>query len=279
MIDSHHHLWKYNPHDYVWMTGEMESLRRDFLITDLKPLMRETGVSGLVTVQARQSVDETEWLLNLAKQHQEIRGVVGWVPLVEENVGDILSEFTATPALKGVRHVLHDEPDDDYMLRPNFNRGIRQLRRFGLTYDILIFERHLPQTIRFVQQHPDQVFIVDHIAKPRIRDSVISPWRERLIELASYPNVFCKVSGMVTEARWQEWTDHELAPYFEIVLGAFGPERLMFGSDWPVLTLSSDYERWVRTFREAIAALTVDEQASITTRTATEAYKLDPVNE
>ena len=155
----------------------MESLRRDFLITDLKPLIRESGVTGLVTVQARQMVDETEWLLDLAKQQQEIRGVVGWVPLVEESVRDILAKFAANPALKGVRHILHDEPDDDYMLRPDFNRGIRQLRRFGLTYDILIFERHLPQTIRFVQQHPDQVFIEDHIAKPRIRDGVISPWR------------------------------------------------------------------------------------------------------
>ena len=177
MLDSHHHLWKYNSHDYVWMADEMESLRRDFLITDLKPLIRESGVTGLVTVQARQMVDETEWLLDLAKQQQEIRGVVGWVPLVEESVRDILAKFAANPALKGVRHILHDEPDDDYMLRPDFNRGIRQLRRFGLTYDILIFERHLPQTIRFVQQHPDQVFIEDHIAKPRIRDGVISPWR------------------------------------------------------------------------------------------------------
>jgi L-fuconolactonase len=274
MIDAHHHLWKYNPRDYVWMTGEMQVLRRDFLMTDLQPLMRDAGVTGVVTVQARQTLEETQWLLGVAKEHREIRGVVGWVPLIAEDVEDTLSKFAANPVLKGVRHVLHDEPDDDYMLRPDFNRGIRALRRFGLTYDILIFERHLPQTIRFVQQHPDQVFIVDHIAKPRIRDGLVSPWRERLLELASCPNVFCKISGMVTEARWHAWTDRDLAPYFEIGLNAFGPKRLMFGSDWPVVTLASDYRRWVRTFREAIAALTADEQAFITTRTAAETYRL-----
>jgi L-fucono-1,5-lactonase len=274
MVDSHHHLWKYNPHDYVWMTGEMEWLRRDFLITDLKPLMRETGVTGLVTVQARQMIDETEWLLDVAKQQQEIRGVVGWVPLVDEDVGDTLAKFAANPALKGVRHVLHDEPDDDYMLRPDFDRGIGQLRQFGLTYDILIFERHLPQTIRMLQRHPDQVFIVDHIAKPRIRDGVVSPWRERLMELASYPNVFCKVSGMVTEASWHEWTERDLAPYFDVVLKAFGPERLMFGSDWPVLNLASDYRSWVEVFLRLISTLSPHEQARMCGATAVEAYRL-----
>jgi L-fuconolactonase len=177
--------------------------------------------------------------------------------------------------LKGVRHVLHDEPDDDYMLRQDFNRGIASLRRFGLAYDLLIFERHLPQTLALVRRHPDQVFIVDHIAKPRIREGLLSPWRERMKELAAFPNVYCKVSGMVTEAHWQEWTGRDLAPYFDAVLEAFGPRRLMFGSDWPVLLLASSYGRWVETFRRAVSRLTGDEQSWIEHRTAEAAYRLE----
>ena len=274
MIDSHHHLWKYNPNDYGWMTGEMESLRRDFLIPDLKPLMQAAGVTGLVAVQARQTLQETEWLLELAAKHEEIQGVVGWAPLVEADVGEVLSKLAANPALKGVRHVLHDEPDEDYMLRPDFNNGVRQLGRFGLTYDILIFEKHLPQTVRFVRQHPEQVFIVDHIAKPRIRDGALSPWREGLMELASFANVYAKISGMVTEARWHEWTASDLAPYFDVVLNAFGPKRLMFGSDWPVVNLACDYQGWANVFCGFIGRLSPDEQERICTGTAAAVYRL-----
>jgi L-fuconolactonase len=258
------------------MEGEaMAPLRRDYLLSNLRPLMRESGVSGLITVQARQTVRETEWLLELASAHPEIRGVVGWVPLIERSVGADLARFAANPKLRGVRHVLHDETDDDYMLREDFNRGIRELRRFNLRYDLLIFERHLPQTLEFVRHHPDQVFIVDHVAKPRIREGILSPWRERISELGRYPNVYCKISGMVTEAHWTKWQDSDLLPYIETVLEAFGPRRLMFGSDWPVLTLASTYQRWVETFRCAIARLSQDEQSWITERSAMEAYGLE----
>jgi L-fuconolactonase len=273
-IDAHHHLWEYNDRDYVWMTGEMTALRRNFLVPDLKEVMRESGVDGAVAVQARQTTEETEWLLDLAGRNAFIRGVVGWVPLADPDAGKYLERFAQKPKLKAVRHVLQDEPDDSYMLRDDFNRGISLLRSFGLAYDILIFERHLPQTLTFVDRHPGQVFVVDHIAKPRIKARLLSPWRERIQELARRENVYCKVSGMATEADWNAWTADDLRPYFDAVLAAFGPKRLMFGSDWPVLTLAGEYKTWMDTFRSFIAELSADEQESMRRGVAIAAYRL-----
>lgn len=173
LIDAHHHLWQYNNRDYVWMAGEMSRLRRDFLIAELRSVFAHSGVDGSVVVQARQTLSETEWLLQTAGETALIRGVVGWVPLIELQVGTCLDRLAQNPLLKGVRHVLHDETDDHYMLRDDFNRGISRLRAYNLTYDILIFERHFPQTIQFVDRHPDQIFVLDHIAKPRIREGVL----------------------------------------------------------------------------------------------------------
>ena len=240
LIDAHHHLWIYNERDYVWISDAMKSLRRDFEVPDLERVTRESGVQGTVAVQARQTIEETEWLLDIAEHHPFILGVVGWVPLDKEDAAPLLERFAQHPRLKAVRHVLHDEPDDFYMLRADFNRGVSMLRSYGLAYDILIFERHLPQTLQFVDRHPEQVFVVDHIAKPRIRDGLFSPWREQMEELAKRENVYCKVSGMVTEADWKTWTATNLRPYFDVVLSAFGPGRLMFGSDWPVLTVAGN---------------------------------------
>jgi L-fuconolactonase len=273
-IDAHHHLWKYNDRDYVWMSGKMTALRRDFLIPELEQVMRESGVEGTIAVQARQTTEETEWLLDLATRHPFILGVVGWVPLVDPDAGSYLERFVQQPKLKAVRHVLHDEPDDSYMLRDDFNRGVSLLRNFGLAYDILIFERNLPQTLTFVDRHPGQIFVVDHIAKPRIREGLVSPWRERMMELAKRENVYCKVSGMATEADWNTWTDDGLRPYFDVVLSAFGTKRLMFGSDWPVLTLAGGYGKWMSTFRSFIAELSPDEQESICRSSAIAAYGL-----
>jgi L-fuconolactonase len=274
IIDAHHHLWKYNDHEYLWMNGAMAMLRRDFLIPELERVMRESGVEGTVAVQARQTTEETEWLLNLAARHSFIRGVVGWVPLCGSDAAAVLNGFAQNPKLKAVRHVLHDEPDDFYMLRADFNRGVSMLRSYGLAYDILIFGRHLPQTIEFVDRHPRQVFVVDHIAKPGIRDGELSPWRERMEELAKRENVYCKISGMATEANWKTWTPDVLRPYFDVVLSAFGPKRLMFGSDWPVLTLAGEYKAWMNTFRSFISELLPDEQESICRGTAIDAYRL-----
>lgn len=275
LIDAHQHLWHFNEPDYPWINQGMTGLRRDFLMPDLKAVMREAGVDGTVVVQARQTLAETEWLLGLADRHSELLGVVGWVPLTDPGVESTLGRFASNPRLRAVRHVLHDEPDDFYMLREDFNRGVALLRSFGLAYDILIFERHLPQTLQFVDRHPEQVFIVDHIAKPRIKEGVISPWKDTIAELARRENVCCKVSGMATEAAWNHWTPEQLRPWFDTVLAAFGPKRLMFGSDWPVLTLAGTYRRWVDTFLTFITELSAAEQQDICRNTAIRAYNLE----
>lgn len=274
LIDAHHHLLAYNDQDYVWLTGGMDVLRRDFLIVELEQVMHESEVEATVAVQARQTIEETKWLLDLATDHAFIRGVVGWVPLVNAHVRDDIEQFARHDKLKAVRHVLHDEPDDFYMLRSDFNQGVSQLLDFRLAYDILIFERHLPQTLTFVDRHPNQVFIVDHIAKPRIRERVLSPWRERIKELARRGNVYCKISGMTTEAAWKNWTSADLKPYFDVILSAFGPGRLMFGSDWPVLTLAASYKTWIETFRSFIGDLSPHEQEQICRGAAIRAYRL-----
>ncbi len=273
-IDAHHHFWRYNEREYGWMADGMERIQRDFLPPDLEREMAAAGVDGCVTVQARQKLEETEWLLGLAEANDFIRGVVGWVPLVSTSVQADLERLANNCYLKAVRHVLHDEPDDDYMLRDDFNRGVGLLKRFDLAYDILVFERHLPQVVKFVDRHPEQVFVVDHIAKPRIKDGVMSPWRQNISELARRRNVYCKASGMVTEADWAGWTEEGLRPYFDAVLEAFGPERLMFGSDWPVCTVACEYGRWHRIVSEFASALSVPEEERILGGTAAEAYKL-----
>ena len=275
MIDAHHHLWKHNDRDYEWMNGEaLHGLRRDYLVADLSLATRDSGVHGTIAVQARQTLEETDWLLAVAADHPIIKGVVGWVPLCSPQVGDLLERIAFVPNLKGVRHVLQDEPDDQFMLREDFNQGVGKLKEFRLVYDILIFERHLPQAIQFVDRHPQQKFVLDHLAKPRIKDNLISPWDERMRELAKRENVFCKISGMVTEADWGKWTPQQLLPYFDVVLEAFGPRRLMFGSDWPVLTLGSDYDSWVKTFQTFIAGLSAEEQEQISSGTACEVYRI-----
>ena len=273
-IDAHHHLWKYSAEEYPWMLAGMEMIRRDFLIPELQSAMIEGGVTGVITVQARQSLAETEWLLQLAESHDFMLGLVGWVPLVDQNIGNYLEMYAPRKKLRAVRHVLHDEADDFYMLREDFNRGIALLKDFDLRYDILIFERHLPQTIRFVDGHPNQIFVVDHIAKPRIKTGVLSPWKELLAELAKRENVYCKLSGLVTEADWHAWATPQLRPYIDTVLECFGPNRVMFGSDWPVQLVASSYPRWIEVVSEAIESLSNTEKAQIFSGTARVAYGL-----
>ena len=275
VIDAHHHFWRYNPREYGWISPEMGILRRDFLPVDLSREAGAAGVSGVVSVQARQTVEETRWLLELAKNHDFIRGVVGWAPLISDRLRADLEPLAANRKLRGLRHVLQDEADPHYMLREDFNRGIRQLKDLDLRYDILIYERHLPQSIELVDRHPNQIFVLDHVAKPRIGERVISPWRENLIELARRPNVYCKLSGMVTEADHQSWTPEQLRPYVEVALDAFGPRRLMFGSDWPVCLLACDYRRWYETVHDFSSKLSADEKARLFGATAVEAYGLE----
>jgi L-fuconolactonase len=256
------------------MLEGMDVIRRDFLVRELKQVMQQGRMDGVITVQARQSLLETEWLLSLARRRPFMRGVVGWVPMTDKAVGAHLERFGANPKLKAVRHVLHDEPDDFYMLRDDFNQGVALLKNSGLRYDILIFERHLPQTIKFVDRHPRLTFVVDHIAKPKIKDHILSPWRENMQELARRENVFCKLSGMVTEAGWQTWTEDILRPYFDIVLECFGPQRLMFGSDWPVVLVACGYKQWVEVVERLTSALSASERDCLFGETAKQAYGL-----
>ena len=273
-IDTHHHLWKYSPEEYAWIGDGMEAIRRDFLVPELQGLMHEGRIDGVVTVQARQTLAETDWLLELAEHHDFMRAVVGWVPLADRAIGAILERYAAHPKLKAVRHIVQDEPDDSFILRKDFNAGVSLLKQFGLRYDILIFERHLPQAIEFVDRHPNQTFVLDHIAKPRIKDRALSPWHERIKELAKRENVYCKLSGLVTEADWNRWTEADLKPYIETVLECFGAKRLMFGSDWPVALLACGYGKWVGIIEHAISALSPSEQRLILGGTAKSAYGL-----
>lgn len=273
-IDAHHHLWRYSAADFPWMGEGMEALRRDYLPAEFEAVARQAGVSGTIVVQARQTVEETKWLCELASQSRLIQGVVGWAPLVDPNLAPRLERLAVLPKIKGMRHILHDEADPFYMLREDFQRGISLLKVHGLRYDLLIFESHLPQAIELVNRHPDQIFILDHIAKPRIRERRISPWRENLKELARRENVYCKLSGMVTEADWKHWSEDDLKPYLETIFEAFTPQRTMFGSDWPVLTLAATYSQWLTTVRKLIAGMSRSEQERILAGTAKEAYGL-----
>lgn len=272
-IDTHQHFWRYNSAEYDWINDNMAAIRCDFGLAEL--LEHSAGqVSAFISVQARQSLEETRALLRYAEQNELIRGVVGWLPFTQPNVSDAIAELAANHNLRGLRHVLHDEPDPNYILREDFNRGVSAVGHFGLAYDILIFERHLPQTIQFVDRHPDQIFVLDHFGKPRVKANEVSPWRERIRDLAKRPNVYCKLSGLVTEAEYHNWTEEQLAPYFDVVLQAFGPQRLMFGSDWPVCLVAVSYSNWLRIVGSHVGKLTETEQQRIWSGTAKEAYQL-----
>ena len=274
IIDSHQHFWNYNQEEFNWINNEMKSIKRSFLPKDLKATLSDTGVEGVVSVQARQSLEETEWLLQLASDNEFIKGVVGWVPLSDKNIPEILSRLNNNNLLKGVRHVIQDEPDSRFILKKTFNNGISHLKNYGLVYDILIFSHQLPNTIRFVDQHPGQPFVLDHIAKPEIRFNEIRVWEKSIKELALRENVSCKLSGMVTEAGFTNWTENQLKPYFDVVLEAFGPGRLLFGSDWPVCLVATSYKSWLKLVKKWISKLSNFEQEQILSRNAIMIYNL-----
>ena len=239
-LDAHQHFWNYDPKQYPWINDD--KLRRDFLPADLAKEQAKVKLDGSIAVQARESVEESRWLLNLADHYPLIKGVVGWVDLRSASVEKDLAELAKHPKFAGVRHIVQGEPDDRFMLRPDFLRGLGLLKKFNLTYDLLIVPRQLPAAIEVVKKFPDQPFVLDHIAKPFIKDGKISPWDQQIKELAGSKNVCCKVSGMVTEANWSKWKPQNFRPYLDVVFAAFGEDRLMFGSDWPVCLLSGSYE-------------------------------------
>ena len=274
VIDSHHHFWNYNLVEYDWIDDSMKTIRADFLPGKLEQTIRSAGVDGVISVQARQSVEETDWLLGMAHQNPFIKGVVGWLPLMDEHLESWLEKYAAETSLKALRHVIQGEPDPEFVLRSDFNRGISLLKKYKLIYDILIIERQLPNTIRFIDQHPDQEFVLDHLAKPLIACNELSPWKENIHELAKRDHVSCKISGMVTEADFTDWSPEQLHPYFEVVLEAFGPERLLFGSDWPVCLVATTYQDWVNLVQKEISSLSETEQTKIMGGNAERIYKL-----
>lgn len=278
MIDAHHHLWKYNTQDYAWMDESMSVLKHDYLPDDLEPELKTAGTTGTVVVQARQNLEETSWLLELADQYAFIKGVVGWLDLRSMELGKELEEFAVHPKLVGVRHVIHDEADDDFMLRPDFIKGIAQLEAFDLAYDLLLFPRHLERTIKLVEKFPRQRFVLDHLGKPMIKAGIMEPWKSDITRLAAMPNVWCKLSGMVTEADHKQWQYKDLLPYMELALDSFGPERIMLGSDWPVCKLAGEYSEVMKIVQEFIEALKLRDKERILFQNAIDCYQLKNEN-
>jgi L-fuconolactonase len=242
-IDSHQHFWRYDAARDGWITDEMAVLKRDFLPDDLIPELKTNDVTGCVAVQADQSEQETTFLLELGNRFDEIKGVVGWVDLRSPELARRLEYFSQFEKLRGFRHVVQAEPDDRFMLREDFVAGVSSLLRLNFTYDILIYPKQLPAAIELAGKFPEQRFVIDHMAKPLIRSQMISPWEKQIRAIAANPNVYCKLSGMVTEADWRNWRESDFTRYLDVVFDAFGPDRLMFGSDWPVCLLAGGYQR------------------------------------
>ena len=241
-IDAHQHFWRYDPAQYPWIPAG-SVLTKDYLPETVADELRRCNFDGCVAIQACQSLEETMWLLQLADEAPIIHGVVGWVDLRSPQVVEQLEQVSQHDKLVGIRHVVQDEPEDNFMLRHDFQHGINCLAQFDLTYDILIYPRQLPAALRLAENFPDQPFVIDHLAKPLIKDAVLEPWASEIRDLASHPHVMCKISGMITEAKHNRWQAAEFVPYLDVVLNAFGPDRLMFGSDWPVALLSGSYQQ------------------------------------
>lgn len=275
-IDAHQHFWIYNSAEYGWIDESMKVLKRDYLPDDLLPELKKSGFGGSVVVQARQTPEETRWLLNLAGKFEFIKGVVGWVDLCSESrLKKDLDEFCKSGKLVGVRHVVHDEPDDNFMLRDDFLKGISIIKDYNLTYDLLLFPKHLPVAENVVSMFPDQKFVIDHISKPFIKDHIVNPWKEDIIKLARHNKVWCKLSGMVTEADISNWKPEDFDPYLDIVFEAFGPERLMIGSDWPVCRLAGEYRDVIDVVKEYLAGMPSEAVENVLGKNCTTFYGLD----
>jgi L-fuconolactonase len=273
IIDSHQHFWQYDAVQHGWINERMSIIRRDFMPADLQPLLQQNGVAATVAVQSDQTEAETDWLLQLAAENDFIAGVVGWVDLRSVQLEERLAHYAGFPKLKGFRHILQSE-EPAFMLQPAFVRGIGLLQRFGFTYDILIFPHQLEAALQLVRQFPEQPFVIDHLAKPYIKQGLLGEWAHGLRQLAAFENVHCKLSGMVTEANWQHWKAEDLKPYLDVVLDAFGTNRLLFGSDWPVCLVASAYERWLQVVSDYFDSFSVEERAQVFGGNAIRFYNL-----
>lgn len=272
-IDSHQHFWQFDPVRDAWIDDTMAVIQRDFLPMDLKPILTETRIDGCVAVQADQSETETEFLLALAAKNEFVKGVVGWVDLRKENAEKRLTHYAENPLFKGVRHIAQGEPDD-FLLRTNVQRGIGFLAQYGLTYDILVFARQLPAAIELVKAFPQQKFVLDHLAKPKFSKGLNKEWQTQIAALAENPNVFCKLSGMVTETDDFKWKKSDFTPYLDVIFTSFGTDRVMYGSDWPVCLLAADYGAQLNILQEYIANFSESEQSKVMGKNAISFYNL-----
>ncbi|MBD1392800.1 amidohydrolase family protein [Mucilaginibacter glaciei] len=273
-IDSHQHFWLYHPVKDAWITDDLKAIQQDFLPADLSPILEQHGIGGCIAVQADQSEKETEFLVELARQHSFIKGVVGWVDLQSEDIEEQLARYNRQPIIKGFRHILQGEPDDRFMLGDQFQRGISLLHKYNFTYDILIKPQHLPYATELAGTFPQQRFVVDHMAKPLIKDQILDNWEQGIKDLAVHPNVYCKVSGLVTEADWHRHQPEDFKPYLNVVFEAFGIERLMFGSDWPVCNVAGGYDAAINTIRGYIGQFDKAGQEKFWAGNATAFYRL-----
>lgn len=273
-IDSHQHFWHYEPVKHSWIDDEMAVIRKDFLPSDLKQVYNENGIDGCVAVQADQTLEETDFLLDLASKNDFIKGVVGWVDFRANNIENVLDKYSDSQKLKGFRHVVQGEPDHNFLLRPNFLNGIKALEKYHFTYDILVFPHQLGAVLEFVKRFPYQKFVIDHIAKPYIKDGFFDGWAVMMQEIAKQDNVFCKVSGMITEADYKSWTEAQLKPYLDLVFNAFGTERIMFGSDWPVCLVAGNYSEVKTIITNFIGGLSKTEQEAVMGKNAIQFYNL-----
>jgi len=274
-IDAHQHFWQLGRFDYAWLDAPtLEPIRRDFLPADLKPLLDHCGIDRSIFVQTQHNVEENRWVLGLAEEHDFIAGVVGWVDLASDDCERQLLEFKENPKFVGVRHVTHDEPDDDFIIRDDVVRGLRTLERHGVPFDLLFHVRHLRHTATLAKQLPELPMVIDHLAKPRIKEGRTDDWIEQFRAAAAFPNVYCKLSGMITEADWQRWKPADLRPYVEEALECFGPDRLMYGSDWPVCLLAGAYDVVHAALGEALGSTSEDERRKIFGETAARFYRL-----
>jgi L-fuconolactonase len=274
-IDSHQHFWKFDPVRASWINDEMSVIQKDLLPGDLLPVLQQNNIDGCVTVQSDQSEEENSFQLTNAKKWNFIKGVVGWINLQADNVEERLQYYNQFKMMKGFRHVLQGEQQRDFMLRPAFMRGVGLLNKYGFTYDILIFPDQLQDSLKFVKAFPDQPFVIDHIAKPFIKDKKIDEWKKDIEQFASCKNVYCKVSGMVTEASWKTWKKQDFTPYLDVVTNAFGTDRIMFGSDWPVCLVAASYTDMLSIVSDYFASFTENEKAKIFGENAIRFYKLD----
>lgn len=273
-IDAHQHFWQYDPSRHIWMSDAMTSLKTDFLPSDLQPHLAKCGLNACIAVQADQSENENIFLLNLSERFNFIEGIVGWVDLRSDAVVARLEYYQQFPKIKGFRHVLHDESQRDYMLRPDFKRGIAHLKKYGYTYDILIFTDQLAFTVDFIKAFPEQPFVIDHIAKPLIKQQIVGEWKDYMTQIASFPNVYCKISGLVTEADWSHWKPEDFKIYLDTIVEVFGFERIMYGSDWPVCTLAATYEAQFKIVKDYFSNFSETEQMKFFGENAARFYQI-----